>query len=95
MQTKKKYELYHQGIVSYEDIIKNAAKINANQKRQVESILYHMPDTYDVEEIRQFLNTLSYPIYHLDFETFQQAIPELTLPPLRADPFSVFPAHRV
>lgn len=76
MQTKKKYELYHQGIVSYEDIIKNAAKINANQKRQVESILYHMPDTYDVEEIRQFLNTLSYPIYHLDFETFQQAIPE-------------------
>ena len=76
MQTKKKYELYHQGIISYEDIIKNADKINVNQKRQVESVLYHMPDTYDKEEIRNFLNTLSYPLYHLDFETFQQAIPE-------------------
>jgi len=30
----------------------------------------------DKEAIDGFLSTLSYPIYHLDFETFQQAIPE-------------------
>ena len=30
----------------------------------------------DKEAIKAFLGTLSYPIYHLDFETFQQAIPE-------------------
>ncbi len=76
MQAKKKYELYHNGIVSYQDILNNADKVNANQKRQVESLLFDKPDEYDVNEIKKFLDTISYPIYHLDFETFQQAIPE-------------------
>ena len=76
IQAKKKYELYHEGVVSYQDILSSGAKINANQKRQVESVLYDKPDEYDVEEIKKFLETLSYPIYHLDFETFQQAVPE-------------------
>ncbi len=30
----------------------------------------------DIDAIKKFLPTLSYPIYHLDFETFQQAVPE-------------------
>ncbi len=30
----------------------------------------------DKEAIEAFVSTLTYPIYHLDFETFQQAIPE-------------------
>lgn len=76
MQTKKKYELYHAGIISYEDVLKHPDQINEKQKRQAESILYQQPDTYDVSQIRNFLSTLSYPLYHLDFETFQQAIPE-------------------
>ncbi len=76
MQTKKKYELYHAGIISYEDVLKHPDQINEKQKRQAESILYQQPDTYDVPQIRSFLSTLSYPLYHLDFETFQQAIPE-------------------
>lgn len=29
----------------------------------------------DHEAIAEFLETLTYPIYHLDFETFQQAVP--------------------
>ena len=76
MQAKKKYELYHSGIVSYQDILNNEAKINANQKRQVESVIYDKSDEYNIDEIKKFLATFSYPIYHLDFETFQQAVPE-------------------
>ena len=76
MQAKKKYELYHEGIVSYQDILESGAKINENQKRQVESVVYDKPDEYDIDMIKKFLDTLSYPIYHLDFETFQQAVPE-------------------
>lgn len=76
MQTKKKYELYHAGIVSYQDVVENPKKVNANQLRQVEACLYHKPDEYQIDEIKKFLATLSYPIYHLDFETFQQAVPE-------------------
>lgn len=76
MQAKKKYELYHDGIVSYQDILSSGAKINANQMRQVKSVVYDKPDEYDIDEIKKFLEILSYPIYHLDFETFQQAVPE-------------------
>ena len=76
MQAKKKYELYHAGIVSYQDVLSSGAKINANQRRQVESVVYDKPDEYDIDEIKKFLATLYYPIYHLDFETFQQAVPE-------------------
>lgn len=76
MQSKKKYELYHEGILSYEDVLKNTDRINEKQKRQVESWVYDKADEYDIGEIKAFLDTLSYPIYHLDFETFQQAIPE-------------------
>ena len=76
LQAKKKYELYHKGIVSYRDILDNNVKINDNQRRQVESVIYDRPDEYSVDEIKNFLATLSYPVYHLDFETFQQAVPE-------------------
>ena len=51
-------------------------KLNENQMRQVETALYHKPDEIDVDAIKDFLGTLSYPIYHLDFETFQMAVPE-------------------
>lgn len=76
MPARKKYELYHSGIVSYQDILSSGAEINASQRRQAESVVYDRPDEYDIDEIKKFLSTLSYPIYHLDFETFQQAVPE-------------------
>ncbi|MBR1866818.1 MAG: DUF2779 domain-containing protein [Lachnospiraceae bacterium] len=76
MQTKKKYTLYHQGIISYADLMEHPEVMNDNQRRQVESVCGDRPDVCDKEEIRTFLDTLSYPVYHLDFETFQQAVPE-------------------
>jgi len=37
---------------------------------------YKSKITYiDIENIKAFLQHLIYPIYHLDFETYQQAIP--------------------
>ena len=42
----------------------------------------------DKEAIKDFIDTLTYPIYHLDFETFQQAIPEFKgLSPYSQIPF--------
>ena len=34
-----------------------------------------MPDYIDAENIRSFLAELSYPLYFLDFESFQPAVP--------------------
>lgn len=78
MYAKTKYKHYHNGIISYEDLLAHAKeiKLNAKHRRQIESILYHRADETDCKKIREFLDTLRYPLYHLDFETYQQPVPE-------------------
>ena len=78
MQTKTKYKHYHNGIITYDDILANAKAIKLSEKhrRQIESIVFDRPDEIHPAEIRSFLDTLTYPVYHLDFETFQQPVPE-------------------
>jgi len=72
--SKKQIELYAQGIVKIEDI-PSTYTMTAIQKQKVQN--WKDQVTFiDEENIKDFLDTLSYPIYHLDFETFQQAIPE-------------------
>ena len=72
--SKKQIELYSQGIVKLEDIPEDFA-MTANQKAAVQ--IHKSKETFiDKEKIKEFIDTLTYPIYHLDFETFQQAIPE-------------------
>jgi hypothetical protein len=44
--------------------------------KQVETAYYHLPETIEREKIKDFLDTLNYPIYHVDFETLQTPIPE-------------------
>jgi len=72
--TKKQVELYEQGIVDINDIPDSFA-MTVKQSQAVAN--YKAQTTHiDTEAIREFIDTLTYPIYHLDFETFQQAIPE-------------------
>ena len=72
----KKYDLYHKGIISFKDIVEQRPALSDKQMKQVESAFYDKPDEIDSDRIREFLDTLTYPLYHLDFETFQQAIPQ-------------------
>ena len=75
----KKYALYHRGGVSFGDILGDEnlkVQLTKNHLRQVETEAYHLPDTVNKEEIREFLKGLKYPLYFLDFETYQQAIPQ-------------------
>jgi hypothetical protein len=72
--SKKQIELYEQGVVNIDDIPEGFA-MTANQKQAVEN--YKSKETHiNQEAIKAFLETLSYPVYHLDFETFQQAVPQ-------------------
>ncbi|MBR6701532.1 MAG: DUF2779 domain-containing protein [Clostridia bacterium] len=75
LAVKKKYELYDEGIISYGDIIAKRPKLNKNQYRQVESAYYDLPDEIDRDAVRAFLAEFTYPLYHLDFETTQYAVP--------------------
>ena len=77
MQEKTKYKHYHSGMVSFEQLLANAKKLRLSAKciRQIETTLHDLPDTIDAPAIRAFLDTLRYPLYHLDFETYQEPIP--------------------
>lgn len=76
MPFKKKLDCYKHGLSRYEDLILTSDITNEKQLRQME---YHLADkdTYlDKEGIRAFLDTLSYPLYFLDFETMQLPVPQ-------------------
>ena len=92
LRSDKKFELYKSGVVKFEDI-KELDKFNASQQIQIRSEL-SQEEIIDKDAINEFLGTLSYPIYHLDFETFQQAVPEfIGLSPYEQIPFQ-FSIHK-
>ena len=74
MSTKKKFEYYRMGMTSYEDML-SAPKLNEKQLRQIRFQLSDCGTHIDKKGIGEFLNTLSYPLYFLDFETVQPVIP--------------------
>ena len=81
MQWRKALQYYHSKILTYQQILKNpefaagGTKSNELQHMQIESTLLNK-DIIDKAKIHAFLDGLKYPIYHLDFETIQPAIPE-------------------
>jgi len=90
--TKKQKELYDQGIVDIADIPDNF-DMTVKQRQAVQN--YKSQASHiDREAISTFLSTLSYPLYHLDFETYQQAIPEFRgISPFMQIPFQ-YSLHR-
>ena len=92
LRSDKKFDLYKNGMVKFEDI-KDLGIFNASQQIQIRSEL-SQEQIIDKDAIREFLKTLSYPLYHLDFETFQQAVPEFVgLSPYEQIPFQ-FSIHK-
>ena len=92
LRSDKKFELYKSGVVKFEDI-KELDKFNSSQQIQIRSE-HSGEQIIDKEAIKEFLETLSYPLYHLDFETFQQAVPEfMGLSPYEQIPFQ-FSIHK-
>lgn len=75
MRFSKKIDYYHKGWISYRDLLDHAEISNEKQLRQMEYSLADKGTYVDKEGIRDFLNTLSYPLYFLDFETIQPAVP--------------------
>ncbi len=75
ISTKKAFGYIHEGIVSFDDIMKSNIPLNATQRRQVEFEQLQLPTHIDRLGIQSFLGSLWYPLYFLDFETFQTCIP--------------------
>ena len=72
----KKIDLYKKGKTKFEDLILEETITNEKQIRQMSFHLKEQGTHIDKAGIGEFLDTLSYPIYFLDFETIQPVIPE-------------------
>lgn len=88
MTFSEKLKYYQAGRISFEDVqvelqkkasdpkyIKKPTKTLPIQLMQVGCTL-NKKEHINVDGIRKFLSGLTYPLYFLDFETFQQAIPQ-------------------
>ncbi len=71
-----KIDLYRAGKISFEDLKGDPIVRDARQKRQIEHTLYDKEAFTDPEHIKEFLDQLTYPLYFLDFETMQLAVPQ-------------------
>ncbi len=73
LQSKKKFAMYNEGIVRLDDIPLDYP-LNASQFLQVDSYRNRTPHI-DRKAVREFLDSLTYPLYFLDFETMNPAVP--------------------
>ncbi len=74
IRAKKAFNNYRMGNISYIDVLANVG-LSKLQEMQVIHELNDLPPFIDSDKINMFLRTLNFPLYFLDFETFQQAIP--------------------
>ncbi len=75
MWGSKKDEAYSSGYVSFEDVLNSPTKLSGHQLLQVKTVVNNLSPHIEPYSIRQFLNGLTYPLYHLDFETIQPTVP--------------------
>lgn len=70
---KKAFDLHNKSILTLDDI-PDDYKLSETQKFQVEA--YKSNKTIiDRDKIKEFISTIKYPLYFLDFESYQQTIP--------------------
>ena len=74
MLSKKKFELYDSGIMKLNEV---PDSIKLNEKQKIQRLLSEKGGVHkDEKQIKHFLDNLEYPIYYLDFETINPAIPK-------------------
>lgn len=73
LKADQKFDLYKQGIINIEDLPEDY-NLSDSQRMQVDS---HNRNERIIDKpaIRDFLSSLSYPLYFMDFETFMPAVP--------------------
>lgn len=86
MFKKQRVELYKEGCIKMTDVPKEV-KLNDKQKIQ-KRLAFDGGKHIDKLAIKNFLNNLKYPIYYLDFETINPAIPKFDgMKPYQRIPF--------
>ena len=69
------YDYLNKGIITYQDLIYKGVKLNKRQKTQIDVYLNNKAVVIDKNGVQAFLKNIKYPVYHLDFESYQTPIP--------------------
>lgn len=74
---KKKYALWNIGCRTPEQMMENKTSFTELQMRQIRAMMAtgDEADHIEPDKLQEFLSGITYPLYLLDFETFQCAIP--------------------
>ncbi|MGF7003435.1 hypothetical protein M2149_001836 [Lachnospiraceae bacterium PFB1-21] len=75
MRLTKKEEVYGKGLITFQQVLNSDTHLTPKQLLQVKTAVEDLPPHIEVAGIREFLEGLTYPLYHLDFETIQPAVP--------------------
>ena len=70
---KQKFNFYYNGKISFKDL--ENEKINDKALEQIKFEINNLKPKIEKEEIKKFMKNLNYPLYFLDYETYQVAIP--------------------
>ncbi|MBP6334454.1 MAG: DUF2779 domain-containing protein [Bacteroidia bacterium] len=73
LRSEKKFELYNAGIIHFKDLPEDFS-LNAYQAMQVRNHL-DKKTSIDKPALKEYLKDITYPLYFMDFETFQPAVP--------------------
>jgi hypothetical protein len=71
----KAVPLYQSGIITYSQILDSGIELTPEQELQILTEVYRLPPQINAEVISAWLEKLSYPLYFLDFESYQRAVP--------------------
>lgn len=74
MFKSKKFEKYYEGKITFEDL--EGEKLNPKFLEQIDFELHNREDKINKKAIEDILDFLVYPLYFIDYETCQYAIPE-------------------
>ena len=75
MRKNKKFEKYYEGKISFEDL--QHEDLNPKFLEQIDFEINNRNIKIDKEAIKELVNSLKYPLYFIDYETYQDAIPEI------------------
>lgn len=74
MRTKQKFEKYYEGKISFQDL--QYENLNSKYLEQIDFEINNKEPKIEKRPIKKLLDSLKYPLYFIDFETVQLAIPE-------------------
>lgn len=69
------YEWLNKGVITYQDLLSENIKLNKRQALQIYAYTDNKTVIVDKKGIQAFLKDIRYPVYHLDFESYQTPIP--------------------